>query len=158
VRKSALVFGFAFLLLCLPASGQQTVSHDSLNSLSNAQLEFSALTLANAQPFFFPSTFNWIDPASAEFLLPLPSVAAPRTTTAATRLADSSKEFVDVTQRNPLDSVHGEVGVLYGHSTGKFGGDVEAGYIVGGVGDDKLQINVGASYEHWSGRLPRFWR
>jgi hypothetical protein len=157
MRKPALA-GFAFLVLNLPAGAQQMLGHDNLNSLSNGQLEFPALTLANTQPFFFPSTFNWIDPASAEFLPSLPSVATTRSTAAATRLPDSSKEFVDVTERNLLDSVHGEVGMLYGHSIGKFDREVEAGYIVGGVGDDKLQISVGGMYEHWSSSTAHFGR
>jgi len=43
----------------------------------------------------------------------------------------------------------GEVGFLYGHSSGKFGGDEFSTYILGGVGNDHLQINVGAGYEEW---------
>lgn len=41
----------------------------------------------------------------------------------------------------------GEVGFMYGHASGKFGGDTFNSYITGGVGNDHLQINVGASYE-----------
>jgi len=42
----------------------------------------------------------------------------------------------------------GEVGVFYGHSAGgKYGGDEFGSYIMGGVGDDHLQINVGAGYD-----------
>jgi hypothetical protein len=41
----------------------------------------------------------------------------------------------------------GEVGFMYGHASGKFGGDTFSSYIMGGVGDDHLQINVGAGYE-----------
>ena len=50
----------------------------------------------------------------------------------------------------------GEVGFLYGHSTGKFGGDDIQTYILGEVGNEKFQITVGASYEESSGRIPRF--
>jgi hypothetical protein len=49
----------------------------------------------------------------------------------------------------------GEVGFMYGHSSGKFGGDEFGTYIDGVVGNDKLQINAGASYEEWNGRFPR---
>jgi hypothetical protein len=52
----------------------------------------------------------------------------------------------------------GEVGVLYGHSSGKFGGDDFATYIQGEVGTDKFRISVGAAYEESSVRLPRFGR
>ena len=51
----------------------------------------------------------------------------------------------------------GEIGFMYGHASGKFGGDLFSTYIVGGVGDDKTQINVGAGYEEFHGRVPR-WR
>ena len=50
------------------------------------------------------------------------------------------------------------MGALYGRSSGKFGREVEEGYIVGGVGDDKFNITVGAAWEHSSGRVPRFGR
>ena len=41
----------------------------------------------------------------------------------------------------------GEVGFMYGHASGKWGGDIFNSYIVGGVGNDHLQINVGAAYQ-----------
>ena len=41
----------------------------------------------------------------------------------------------------------GEVGFMYGHESGKFGGDTFSTYIMGGVGNDHLQFNVGAGYE-----------
>jgi hypothetical protein len=49
----------------------------------------------------------------------------------------------------------GEVGFFYGHSSGKFGGDEFGTYIDGVVGNDKFQINAGASYQEWNGRAPR---
>ena len=41
----------------------------------------------------------------------------------------------------------GEIGFMYGHESGKFGGDTFTSYIIGGVGNDHMQINVGAGYE-----------
>jgi hypothetical protein len=52
--------------------------------------------------------------------------------------------------------VSGEMGVLYGSSSGKFGGDILQTYIVGEVGNEKFHITVGASHEESSGRLLRF--
>jgi hypothetical protein len=49
----------------------------------------------------------------------------------------------------------GEIGFMYGHSSGKFGGDEYGTYIDGTVGNDKFQINAGASYQEWNGRFPR---
>jgi len=51
----------------------------------------------------------------------------------------------------------GEIGFYYGHSTGRFGGDEISSYIMGGVGNEHLQINVGAAYQEFNGRSPR-WR
>jgi hypothetical protein len=45
----------------------------------------------------------------------------------------------------------GEVGFLYGHSSGKGGGDMWETYVVGTVGNDKFQITAGASYDEWNG-------
>jgi hypothetical protein len=67
---------------------------------------------------------------------------------------DSSAEVMSL----PLNPVYygGEVGFMYGHSSGKFGGDEFGTYIEGGVGNDKFQINARASYQEWNGRFPRF--
>lgn len=50
----------------------------------------------------------------------------------------------------------GEIGVFYGKSSGKYGREDFGSYIVGGVGNDRFQMTVGASYEESSGRVPRF--
>ena len=49
----------------------------------------------------------------------------------------------------------GEVGVAYGKSTGKYGGEVLQSYITGTVGNDKFQITAGAAYEESTLRFPR---
>jgi hypothetical protein len=51
----------------------------------------------------------------------------------------------------------GEVGAFYGHASGRFGGDDFGGYVFGTVGTDKFQVSGGASYEEFSGHIPR-WR
>ena len=59
----------------------------------------------------------------------------------------SSTESLAV-EKASLTWTGGEVGVFYGHSAGgKFSGDEFGSYIVGGVGNDHMQINVGAGYE-----------
>jgi hypothetical protein len=55
---------------------------------------------------------------------------------------------------NPL-YYGGEIGFLYGHSTGKYGGDVKQSYFIGEVGDDNVQITVGGSYEDSNFNFPR---
>jgi len=77
--------------------------------------------------------------------------------------ARDAKDFVDskdVSARAlvPSDPFYygGEVGVFYGHATGKFGGDAFGGYVTGTVGNDKVQITAGSSYEEFDGRGVRF--
>ena len=50
-------------------------------------------------------------------------------------------------EKASLSWTGGEVGFMYGHSSGKFGGDEFTSYIMGSVGNEHLQINVGAGYE-----------
>lgn len=156
--KFSLALGCTLLFFCLSLPAQRDVLGGSLHSLTRGQAEIPGLSLGNAQRFSFPSTLVWINTGAAEFLPPLAPAAPQRNSVAAVRLPDSSKGGVDLAERNFLNYMHGEIGVLYGHSIGKSDGDVEAGYILGEVGDDKLQISVGGSYEHWSGRVPRFGR
>ena len=49
----------------------------------------------------------------------------------------------------------GEVGFSYGKSTGKYGGEAMQAYIIGTVGNDKVQITAGAAYEESELRFPR---
>ena len=62
------------------------------------------------------------------------------------------------TMMSPSDQVYygGEVGVLYGRWTGKGGGDLMQSYIQGTVGNDRLQISVGAEYDESSGHSARY--
>jgi len=56
-------------------------------------------------------------------------------------------------EKASLSWTGGEIGIFYGHSAGgKFSGDEFGSYIVGGVGNEHMQINVGAGYEqsHYS--------
>ena len=49
----------------------------------------------------------------------------------------------------------GEVGFLYGKSTGKYGREDFAGYIMGSVGNDKFSINVGYMRQESTFTAPR---
>ena len=60
---------------------------------------------------------------------------------------DYSSVEAMASEKASLSWTGGEVGFMYGHATGKFGGDIFSSYIVGGVGNDNLQINVGAAYQ-----------
>ena len=151
-----------FLGLCLPMSAQQIDRPDILSALNNSSLHVPSLTLSDGRLFSFsgavapPLLFNWMEPTLPDFL-PASSTTEPKRVTAwPAPPKDSSKEVVDVRQPNPFDYASGEVGFLYGTSTGKFGREVEQGYFIGDVGNDKFHITVGALYENSSGRFPRF--
>jgi len=67
------------------------------------------------------------------------------------------KDFSDEIAVQPNRYYYGgEVGFMYGHASGKFGGDEFSTYILGDVGNDKFQINVGASYDEWNGHSAKF--
>jgi hypothetical protein len=78
--------------------------------------------------------------------------------------ASASPDYKTVAPREMTPSlftpefVSGEVGFLYGRSSGKFGGDMMGTYIEATTGNDKFQISVGASYEEFNGRIPRWAR
>jgi hypothetical protein len=162
MAKRALSAVAGFLSLCLPLLAQQTDRPDVFSAMNNSFLRLPSLMLSDGGSFSFASAFNRMETTTPDFL---PAFSMANTTARPQRAnipaattEDSSKEVVDVRRPNLLDHVSGEVGVLYGRSTGKFGREVEAGYIIGEVGDDKFNITVGAAYEHSSGRFPRFGR
>lgn len=143
--------------LCLPLFGQEIQRPDVFKSLNNSPVRTPSLALSDAHLFTFPTGFAWMEPTRSDFLPALPTVAgqsqSTRNVSYSMALSDASKdspkETKDLAQRNLLDSVHGEVGFFYGRSSGgRFSGDTEGGYVIGEVGDDKVHISVGASYEN----------
>jgi hypothetical protein len=161
MTKRALSAVAGFLGLCLPLFAQQTYRPDPFNALNNS-ISLPSLSLSDGERFSFsgavasPFSFNWMESTPPDFL-PALSLPLPQTATApAGYPKDSSKEVVDVRKPNLLDYATGEVGVLYGRSTGKFSGDVEQGWFTGEVGNDKFHISVGAAYENSNIRFPRF--
>ena len=163
MTKRALSAVPGFLGLCLPLSAQQTDRPNIFSALNNSSLHVPSLTLSDGRLFSFsgavapPLLFNWMEPTLPDFLpAALSTTKAQRATGSPAPPKDSSKEVVDVQRPNPFDYAGGEVGFLYGTSTGKFGREVEQGYFIGDVGNDKLHITVGALYENSSGRFPRF--
>src|SRR5206468_92885 len=101
-----------------------------------------------------PFSFAWME-STPDFHPPLSTAAPPRANAAVAFPKDSSKEVVDMRKPNLFDYATGEVGFLYGRSTGKYGVEVEQGYIIGEVGNDKFHITAGAAFENSSGHLPR---
>ena len=52
----------------------------------------------------------------------------------------------------------GEIGFLYGKSSGKYGREDFQSYIIGTVGTDKFSITAGVLHQESSGRIPRWGR
>ena len=159
MTKRALSAVAGFLGLCLSLSAQQAYRPGFFTALNNS-ISLPSLALSDGRPFSFssavasPFSFAWMEP-TPDFLPPLGTTAPPRANPAAAYPKDSSKEVVDMRKPNLFDYATGEVGFLYGRSTGKYGVEVEQGYIIGEVGNDKFHITAGAAFENSSGHLPR---
>lgn len=68
--------------------------------------------------------------------------------------SDATSGVVDL-RLNRNYGTFGEVGVFYGKAGGKYGREDFQSYIVGGVGNEHIQITAGASYEESSGHFAR---
>ena len=153
---------FTFDQLCRSGvvdSGSAASRPDFLSRLNSSAWvrSVAAPALLEGGYFSFSSALTWTQPTSPNFLPGLPTMAPQRAvaTSSAVAARDSSKEVVDVQRSNLFDYAGGEVGFLYGRSTGKFGGETKQAYIIGEVGDDKFHISAGAAYEESSWRVPR---
>ena len=83
-----------------------------------------------------------------------PSAASnPRSQMVATDGKDLPGDMIS----SPLNQVYytGEVGFVYGQWSGRGNGDYWQNYVWGQAGNDKFQINAGASFENWSGNSPK---
>jgi hypothetical protein len=72
-------------------------------------------------------------------------------------VATDGKDLPGEMISSPLNQVYytGEVGFVYGQWSGKGNGDYWQSYVWGQAGNDKFQINAGASFENWSGNSPK---
>jgi hypothetical protein len=167
----------SLLGFCVPLSAQQTPSAGSAPILHGAEIlsTLSTLVLLQSLPV--------LDPLDGQRLV-LSSELGQMELAPLHLLPDASLRVAQVHKVNPA-RVHqtdrkdsgtdrkyspaevlispsnpiyygGEVGFLYGHSTGKFDGDVMQTYMVGEVGNDKFHIIVGTEYDESSGHVPRF--
>lgn len=68
--------------------------------------------------------------------------------------SDATGGVVDL-RLNRDYGTHGEVGMFYGKSGGKYGREDFSAYVVGGVGNEHIQITAGASYTESTGRYAR---
>jgi hypothetical protein len=73
-------------------------------------------------------------------------------------IATDGKDLPGELISSPLNQVYytGEVGFVYGQWSGKGNGSYWQSYVWGQAGNDKFQINAGASFEEWSGHGTKF--
>ncbi len=170
-RAAPAVFGL--LGLCLPLAAQQAVPSGEAGAETGP-----AVTL------YQPDIFSTVDSSVLIHSLPVPTIweggrlpvslaPGPMSMASLGFLPVAFMTAVQVPRSNAypvsgkdgpmgvVDSrlsgvyVGGEVGVFYGSSSGKFGGNDFQTYIEGTVGNDKLQITAGAAYEQSNVRIPR---
>ena len=134
-------------------NGSVLLQPNLFNSLDNPVFGFP---FSNRDVFSLATTFNLVGASPQSFLPFTPANETPRVSRPATSAKDSSDRLFDL--RPNFDYVTGEVGFLYGRSSGKFGGEYKEGYIFGEVGNERIHISAGASYEEWNGRVPRWGR
>jgi hypothetical protein len=72
-------------------------------------------------------------------------------------VATDGKDLPGEMISSPLNQAYytGEVGFVYGQWSGRGNGDYWQSYVWGQAGNDKFQINAGASFENWSGSSPK---
>lgn len=72
------------------------------------------------------------------------------------RASDTSKDMPGEIPTVKSDPIYygGEIGAYYGSSFGRRSGDQYGSYIIGTVGNEHLQITVGAAYEESNYRIP----
>ena len=134
-------------------NGSVLLQPSLFNSLDNPVFGFPS---SNRDVFSLATTFNLVGTTPRSFLPFSPAMESPRGSIPETSAKDLSDHAFDL--RPNFDYVTGEVGFMYGRSSGKFGGEYKEGYIFGEVGNERIHISAGASYEEWNGRVPRWGR
>ena len=155
MTKRALLAVAAFFGCCLSLSAQQMQSAEQL-LFDGSTLNRPFLTLADRERFSFMTAFNWQTPLD---FLPFFTPAEPRSV-ASSSISDPKDSLDNAVQMRTRDRVYvsGEVGFLYGKSSGKYGREDFETHIIGTVGNEKFSITAGILHQESSGRVPRWGR
>jgi hypothetical protein len=155
MTKRALFAVAAFFGGCLSLSAQPTQSAEQL-LFDGSTLNRPFLTLADRERFSFMTAFNWQTPLD---FLPSFSPAEPRSV-ASSAVSDSKDSLNNTVEMRAPDRVYvsGEIGFLYGKSSGKYGREDFQTHIIGTVGNEKFSITAGILHQESSGRVPRWGR
>lgn len=151
-RALLAIAGFLALSPLLPA--QPAVFGGSL--LNDPSFDSPWASLDNQDRFFFSTAFGSMRTTSE--YLPAFDPVEPLTNSyvAPTSRRDSLDRIVDFRAPSRIQ-FGGEMGFLYGKSTGKYGREDFAGYIIGTVGNDKFSITAGYLHQETTFSGPR-WR
>jgi hypothetical protein len=126
---------------------------NGLITLRNTNALPAPLSLIDNDPFIFMDAYSSIPLTPAFVLSPRAisnTVLLTASPAAATRL---DKQLIPIQSNS--NYVWGQLGGLYGTTVGsKSSLEAKEGFIIGGVGNERTQITVGASYSHWEGSLP----
>ena len=160
MTKRALFAVAGFLGLGLSVSAQQTQSLEQLQfdgrTLNRPVLRLPSLDLADRQLFSLSTTFGLMQPTT-DYLPSFNPVEPQRVHSSA--ISDPKDSLDNVVEMRVANRVYvgGEVGFLYGRSSGKYGREDFQTYIIGTVGNEKFSITAGYLHQESSGRVPR-WR
>ena len=158
MTKRALFAVVGFLGLCLAAAPQRARGSEQVSfegaTLEPSSVRLPALGLEDQDRFFFSTAFGGVRPTAPY----LPAYYPWEPQYGAYQARPGRRNPVDdiVDLRAP-DRIHfgGEIGFLYGKSSGTYGREDFAGYIIGTVGNEKFSINVGYLHQESTFNVPR---
>jgi hypothetical protein len=156
-RALSAVAGFLGLCLSVPAQAQSPAPFGFDGStLDRPFVRLPPLSLADHERLSFSTAFNWQTPVE---ILPTFDPAGPQSFAYPTT-PSRRNSFDRAAEMRAPDRVYvgGEIGFLYGKSSGKYGREDFQSYIIGTVGNDKFSITAGFLHQESSGRVPRWGR
>jgi hypothetical protein len=160
MRKCALFAVAGFLGICGSLSAQQPLMPEQFQfdgaTLDRPWMRTPYLSLEDQDRFFFSTAFGSMR-TTENFL---PAYGPWESPSVASQNSPSRRNALDnaVDWRAP-DRIQfgGEIGFLYGKSTGKYGREDFSSYIIGTVGNDKFSITAGYYRQETTFNNPR-WR
>ena len=146
-----------FAVLGIVALGQPLVARTPEQLLLGGDMfgqHQSWASLETQDRFFFSSGFGSMR-TTQEFL---PRVESSQPLSMAYLPSSDSKDSLDrIIELEAQNKIRfgGEIGFLFGKSTGKYGREDFAGYLMGTVGNEKFSINVGYLHQESTFNVPR---
>ena len=150
------VVGFAGLCLSAFAPQAQGVEKASFDeaTLERSSVMLPKLSLEDRDQFFFSTGFGWLRPTAA--YLPAHYPWEPQYGNYQGK-PSRRNPVEDIVELRAPSRIHfgGEIGFLYGKSSGDYGREDLAGYIIGTVGNEKFSITAGYYRQETTFDVPR---